>query len=257
MVTSFDIGADPCSKIGEMFVALAAGQPLRGKMLARLRQCIARTALKPVAALPSSSEWPEMAALVRLDLPLSFDTRPHLYLPEIFHVIVSLCGVGSLPVRRSVYALTINTIHALAKDPESNVDVLDRVLVILGSGEGRSLFGLPSDLFDSSLQEWDVSTSGEKLVAVLVGVIESAAPSLGEFFHVNSQQLILTGSSSSPDTANAWRARWTSLATAACFQHNPALQARQFLVLSFLGAASIDGDLVFQVSCLPHLQDYG
>jgi neurofibromin 1 len=188
MVTSFDIGseADPCSKIGEMFVGLAAGQPFRGKILARIRQCIARTALRPVATLPSSPEWLEMAALVRLDLPLSFDTRPHLYLPEIFHVIVSLCGVGTFPVRRSVYALTINTIHALARDPESDEEVLDRVLVVLGSGEGRLLFGLPSDLSDTtSVQEWDVSTSGDKLVAVLLGVIESAAPSLGEFFYAS------------------------------------------------------------------------
>lgn len=236
-----------------MLVGLAAGQSLRGKILARLRQCIARTALKPVAALPSSSEWPELTALLRLDLPLSFDTRPHLYLPEIFHVIISLCGLGSLPVRRSVYALTINTIHALAKDPESDVDVLDRMLVILGSGEGRSLFGLPHDLFDStSLQDWDVSTSGEKVVAVLVGVIESAAPSLGESSHASPRLHALTNTLYPPDTANAWRARWTSLATAACFQHNPALQPRQFLVLSFLGAASIDGDLVFQVSCPSH-----
>lgn len=182
MVTSFDIGseADPCPKVGEMLLALTAGQGLRGKLLARLRRCIARTAIKPVSSLPLSSEWPEMAALIRLDLPLSFDSRPHFYLPETLHIAISLCGAGPLAVRRSVHSFVVNTVHALAKDAESKTEILHKALVALGGSEGRSLFGIPGDS-TATLPEWDVLKSGERLISILMEVVEAAAPSLGAF----------------------------------------------------------------------------
>lgn len=44
-----------------------------------------------------------------------------------------------------------------------------------------------------------------------------------------------------------WRTRWASLATASCFQHNPALQPRAFVVLGALSSEETDLDLMFQL----------
>lgn len=45
-----------------------------------------------------------------------------------------------------------------------------------------------------------------------------------------------------------WKNRWASLASATCFQHNPPLQARAFVVLGALSSDDTDPDLFFQVS---------
>lgn len=173
---SFEAGSDgdPSPLLGEILIALSAGQGLRGKLLARLRQCLTRTALKPVLSLNESPEWPEMTALIRLDLPLSFDVKPHVYLPELCHIIVSLCCTGSLPMRRSVHALLLNTIHGLAKDVDIEENTLRATLEGLSGDKGRSIFGL-----DPLLPDFDVLSDGEVLVRALVQVIEVAAPYVG------------------------------------------------------------------------------
>jgi neurofibromin 1 len=195
-VTTCAPDTDPYSQFSEILVAVSAGTLLRGKLLARLRkvrpltsvwiaadlylsQAIARSSLKSYANLSLSPDWLEISTLVRFELALSFDSRvqAQLYLPDLCHIIVSVSGAGDYAARHAVRQLTANVVHSLTKDPSSEVNVgkLRSILETLTSTEGGD------DLFEVS--GGSSSRIGalphERLVALLVEVIEAAAPSIG------------------------------------------------------------------------------
>ncbi|CAH7670866.1 hypothetical protein BY996DRAFT_4641287 [Phakopsora pachyrhizi] len=211
---------------------------LQGKLLHRLRRAIARTTVLPVSSITESPEWPELAALVRIEMSISFyaHLQAQLYLPDILHVVTMLVGTGSAGQRSAVYAIVVNTLSCLCTSHEAGSEdsPLDSILKRLGQPASQALFGLyPSDIAlrypedDFSLREAVSSNSLESLVQILIEAVNVASSSL--------------------DTVNRWRSRWASLVTSTCFQANPALQPRAFLVLGHLLTEEVDDDLLFQV----------
>lgn len=142
-------------------------------------QVIARTAIKPVSTLAQSPEFAEIVALLRFDLALSFESKQQsqLFLPEIMHVAVSLVGTGPLVVRKAVLSLLVNTLHSLLREPEADIEALAGTMAILVGDESDQLFALSDS--DGALPVWTLLVDGERLVGLLVDVMESAAPSLG------------------------------------------------------------------------------
>ncbi|KAM0749716.1 hypothetical protein T439DRAFT_302673 [Meredithblackwellia eburnea MCA 4105] len=238
-ITAYDIGSssDPCPIVTEILVSLSAGNLLRGRVVSRLRKTLIRSTLKVVPSLPLNPDWPELAALLRIDLALAFDSRlgAQLYLPDVLHTCISLAATGPSEIRMAVQGLLVNTVHSLSKDTAADVPALRQILSTLTGPEAEHLFELTPPPALSSLDhpQWDVATAGQELVALMTQVIAAGAPTM--------------------DTANYWRARWTGLSTANCFQYNPSLQPRAYLVIGGVGVGhhvEMDADLndlIFQI----------
>jgi neurofibromin 1 len=221
---------------------------LRGKLLARLRRVIAKTAQTPaVGQLHENAAWKEIATLVRMNMVLSFTSRLEglIFLPELLHIILLLAGNGADATRHSIHGTAVNLIHSLCTDqsrdskpatstslaapgrvspPASGApDGLERLRVLLArfsEDEFLLLFGLPAGVanpFDASpdiVRDTPNNAAIEKLATILYDLPELAAPST--------------------DAANSWRARLTSLVTSTAFQYNPIIQSRAFLLLGCL-----------------------
>lgn len=210
-------------------------------------QVIAKTAQNPtVAQLHENAAWKEIATLVRMNMMLSFTNRLEalLYLPELLHVILLLCGNGVDATRYSIHGTAVNLMHSLCtEDPrdakegeQSRAEGLIKLRNLLSSfsdDETTRLFGLPPgpvSAFNASpdiVRETPDNASIEKLAAIMYDIAEMAAPST--------------------DTANSWRARLTSLVTSTAFQYNPIIQSRAFVLLGCLAQGEIDDDLLYQI----------
>ncbi|KAI9612051.1 hypothetical protein H4Q26_008141 [Puccinia striiformis f. sp. tritici PST-130] len=211
---------------------------LQGKLLHRLRRAIGRTTAHPVAIIADSPEWPEITALVRMEMSISFSAhiQAQLYLPDIFHIVTMLVGTGLASQRSAIYSIVINTLTCLCSLQGSNHEssALYAIVKRLGQPTVQGLFGLyPNDLAlrytedDFSFREPISSIALESIVQLLIEAVKVASPAI--------------------DTINRWRSRWASLVTSTCFQANPALQPRAFVVLGYLLTEEVDDDLLFQV----------
>ncbi|PLW05507.1 hypothetical protein PCASD_23830, partial [Puccinia coronata f. sp. avenae] len=211
---------------------------LEGKLLHRLRRAIGRTTAQPVALIADSPEWPEITALVRMEMSISFSAhlQAQLYLPDILHIVTMLVGTGLASQRSAIYSIVINTLTCLCslEGPNHESSALYAIIKRLGLPSVQALFGLyPNDLAlrytedDFGFREPISSIALESIVQLLIEAVKVASPAI--------------------DTVNRWRSRWASLVTSTCFQANPALQPRAFVVLGYLLTEEVDDDLLFQV----------
>lgn len=240
---------------------------LRGKLLARLRRAIGKTAHNPaVVSLHENMAWKEIAALSRMNMVLSFTTNrldALVYLPEVLHVVLLLAGNGADATRYAIRATVINLVHSLCTEDDQrdssanaaskrdvnvkgdapssagsvppNKQRLEALLEELAGDELAPLFGLPKGADGEALplatSEIVRATPDNLSIARLAGhiyeVADLAAPNI--------------------DTANSWRARLTSLVTSKAFQYNPIVQSRAFILLGCLAQGEIDDDLLYQI----------
>ncbi|ORY28775.1 hypothetical protein BCR39DRAFT_533800 [Naematelia encephala] len=214
---------------------------IRGKVIAKLRKLLAQTYLKPSATLADNAAWADICTLARLNAALAFNTTSsldtQLFLPELFHIITLLTGVGSVDMRQTVYGLLVNVVQSLAMTPASGEGdglALQVLLRQCQSPEMTACFGLRR--VAGGLELTNVPAVGEG--DALLQNAEQVASLLGE---------IMSAAAVSMDCGNAWRARWMGLVVATCFQHNPATQPQAFTVLGFLARDEVDEDLVYQI----------
>ncbi|KAK0555397.1 Ras GTPase activating protein ira2 [Tilletia horrida] len=226
---------------------------LRGKLLARLRRVVAKTAHSAqagsTALLHEHVAWKEIETLVRMNMMLSFTNRLEvmLYLPEFLHIILLLAGNGVDATRSAIYGTAINVMHSLCtEDPRERdskkspdfgspegVSKLRALLQSFAEEDVTKLFGLPRgevNAFNASssvIRESPDNSAIEKLALLMYNITEIAAPCM--------------------DTANSWRARLTSLVTSTAFQYNPIIQSRAFVLLGCLAQGEIDDDLLYQI----------
>ncbi|KAI9261580.1 hypothetical protein BDA99DRAFT_547292 [Phascolomyces articulosus] len=234
------VGSTQAEAMADTFVTLS-NVAVRGKVISRLRKVLQKTSFKPTRMLTDHPTWTEIAVLIRFILMLSFNNRGPVksYIPEIFHVVSLVVGVGSTMMRASVHGLVVNMIQSLCTSmplTETNVKKLQLVLTELSDSKARLLFGLlkpHANAFTinnetlTDITEPIQLASLETIVNQLLEVLHCGAPSI--------------------DVANAWRARWMSLVASTAFQFNPAIQPRAFVVLGCLGREEIDDDLLYQI----------
>jgi neurofibromin 1 len=210
-------GDDDRTEILGSVVASLGTITIRGKLLSRLRKALNRTSLRPTRHLPDNTVWGEICVLLRLCLSTSFDSgvQPHLYLPELFHLVTMLANTGSPDMRLMVHRLLINTIHAMCTTFTLEESKMTRLKVLLLSiSEPRN-----DTLFNVTPRE-GVSVSSLQ---------DSNMPAL------NATESL------------AWRSRWMSLVASTAFQSNPAIQPRAFTVMGCLAREDVDDDLLYQV----------
>lgn len=167
---------------------------VRSKLVSYLRKVINRTSLMPSRFLTDHPSWPEIAILIRFILMLSFNNQGPIkqIVPEIFHVVSLLVGVGSTLVRATVHGVVVNMIQSLCTSlplPAANIQKLQLLLSELSESKCRLLFGLnrsnvnafmivPETLNDTnepiSLQSLEI------IIGKLSEAMTYAAPTIGK-----------------------------------------------------------------------------
>lgn len=109
-------------------------------------------------------------ALIQFDLALSFDISAELCLPELFHVVVSVVGLGSSSFRQAMRALLINTVNVLASGEGVDISALRKKQHEMSNSD--ALFGLEDGGFD-------IHTAGPQLIFALTTILAAAASSEG------------------------------------------------------------------------------
>lgn len=234
-------GSEKAEGAADILVSLSS-TAVRGKVVARLRKSIGQTCVKPTSILSDSPSWNEICTLARINLALAFsppnalDTQ--LFLPDLFHTIVLISGIGPVMMRQIVYGLVINILQSLATIAaagDMDATTLQHLLQRAQQPEMIHAFGLmqnPGSLELAGATHWD----------------PTGVPHLDSLDQVtNFLGDVLTAGSPSMDCANAWRARWMGLVAATCFQHNPATQPQAFIALGYLAQDDVDDDVVYQI----------
>lgn len=186
------VGSPQAEAMADTFVTLS-NVAVRGKVISRLRKVLQKTSFKPTRVLTDHPTWTEIAVLLRFILMLSFNNRGPVksYVPEIFHIISLVVGVGPTIVRASVHGLVANIVQSLCTSMplnEGNIKKLQLLLTELSDSKSRLLFGLlkphanaftitPETLNDIS--EPIHLSSLETIVNHLLEVLQYGAPSIG------------------------------------------------------------------------------
>ncbi|KAI8975358.1 hypothetical protein BDF20DRAFT_914298 [Mycotypha africana] len=236
----YGMGSTQTEALADTLVTLS-NVTVRSKLVSYLRKVIHRTSFKPTRFITDHPSWVEIAILVRFTLMITFNNRGPIkrFVPELFHIVTLIAGVGNTVVRSSVHGIVVNMIQSLCTSTPlsaANIKKLQLILTELSESKCRLLFGLNrtnANAF-SITSETLIETiepisllSLEIIVSKLLEVINYAAPTA--------------------DIANYWRARWMSLVASTAFQFNPAVQPRAFIVLGYLGREEIDDDLLYQI----------
>lgn len=187
------VGSTQAEAMADTFVTLS-NVAVRGKVISRLRKVLQKTSFKPTRVLTDHPTWTEIAVLLRFILMLSFNNRGPVksYVPEIFHIVSLVVGVGPTMVRASVHGLVINMIQSLCTSMplnETNVKKLQLLLTELSDSKSRLLFGLLKSHTNAFTITTETLTdtaepiqlgSLETIVNHLLEVLHNGAPSTGK-----------------------------------------------------------------------------
>ncbi|KAI8647143.1 hypothetical protein BD408DRAFT_358792 [Parasitella parasitica] len=234
------VGSMQAEALADTLVTLS-NVTVRSKLTSYLRKIIHRTSFKPTRSLTDHPSWPEIAILVRFVLMLSFNNRGPVkrVVPELFHIVSLIAGVGSTVMRASVHGIVVNMIQSLCTSmplSAANVKKLQLLLIELSESKSRLLFGLNR----SNANAFTITpeTLNDTVEPISLLSLESIVSKLSE---------VINYAAPTADIANFWRARWMSLVASTAFQFNPAVQPRAFIVLGYLGREEIDDDLLYQI----------
>ncbi|KAI8066538.1 hypothetical protein BC940DRAFT_368136 [Gongronella butleri] len=234
------VGSPQAEAMADTFVTLS-NVAVRGKVISRLRKVLQKTSFKPSRTLTEHWSWTEIAVLLRFILMLSFNNRGPVrsYVPEIFHIVSIVVGVGPTIIRASVHGLVVNMIQSLCTAiplPDANIQHLQMQLTEFSDSKFRLLFGLNKSHANAFTLTADTMNDTSEPIQLMA--LQNVILQLLE---------VIKWAAHTPDLANAWRARWMSLVASTAFQYNPAIQPRAFVVLGCLGREEVDDDLVYQI----------
>lgn len=186
------VGSPQAEAMADTFVTLS-NVAVRGKVISRLRKVLQKTSFKPTRSLIEHWTWTEIAVLVRFILMLSFNNRGPVksYVPEIFHVVSLVVGVGPTIIRASVHGLVVNMIQSLCTSmplPEVNIQRLQLLLTEVSDSKVRLLFGLHKSHANAFTLTPDTMNDAaepiqllalESVITQLLDVLHWGAPSSG------------------------------------------------------------------------------
>ncbi|CAG8637906.1 2796_t:CDS:10, partial [Cetraspora pellucida] len=185
------IGTAQAEIVANTMVTLSS-MNVRGKIIARLRNTIAKTSQDHTRNLTDNQAWTEIAILIRFNLMLSFSNRAYvqIYLPELFHIISILIATGPPLIRASVHGLIVNLVQSLCTAQPlapDNYRRLTLLLTELSEPNFKFFFGLnhsPGNAFlisaESTRDMPDTMplSSLETVIQALLEVIICGAPSI-------------------------------------------------------------------------------
>ncbi|KAF7723612.1 Ras GTPase activating protein ira2 [Apophysomyces ossiformis] len=236
----YGIGTPQAEALADTIVTLA-NATVRKKLVLRLRRILHRTSFSPTRCLSVHTAWVEVAVLVRFILMFSFNSHGPVRscIPELFHIVSLVAGIGPTLVRASVHGIVVNVIQSLCTTMplnEGDTKKLQLLLSELSGSKYRLLFGLSNPRADAFTINPETMTDDRE--PMQLASLEMVVSRLLEVVQYGSV---------STDLANAWKTRWMSLVTSSVFQFNPAVQPRIFVVLGVLGDQEIDDDLLYQI----------
>ncbi|KAJ3055682.1 Ras GTPase activating protein ira2 [Rhizophlyctis rosea] len=258
---SHGLGANQTEVLANTLITLASVNSyfIPGKIISRLRKAIASTSIHCAPTLVDHPTWNEIAVLLRFVLMLSFNDRLNVrqFLPELFHVVSMLVGIGAPIVRSSVHGIVVNTVQTLCTAGDLDQTSLATLRVLLsefsdertmtlfglgGTGLGQSQYGNATDwsvtVGNSAFLFTGESLNGEMVRDVPLGSLETI---------VNSLLDVMTYGAADAELSATWKSRWMSLIASTAFQYNPAIQPRAFIALGCLARDDVDDDLLYQI----------
>ena len=280
---SHGLGANQTEVLANTLITLASVNSyyIPGKIISRLRKAIASTSIHCAPTLVDHPTWNEIAVLLRFVLMLSFNDRLNVrqFLPELFHVVSMLVGIGSPIVRSSVHGIVVNTVQTLCTVGDLDQTSLATLRVLLSEFSDEkttALFGLGgAGLVHSqygNAAEWSVTVSNsaflftgeslngevvrdvplgslETIVNSLLDVMTYGAADAGDYVKCFSTAVANLTECWKPlsELSATWKSRWMSLIASTAFQYNPAIQPRAFIALGCLARDDVDDDLLYQI----------
>lgn len=198
------VGSPQAEAMADTFVTLS-NIAVRGKVVSRLRKVLQKTSFKPTRTLTDHWTWNEIAILIRFVLMLSFNNRGPVksYVPEIFHIVSLVVGVGPTIIKASVHGLVVNIIQALCTTmpiQDANVKKLQLILSEMSDTKYRLLFGLfktHTNAFTLSADTLNDASESVSLMSLetivnnLLEVINYSAPSSGIIYYTTHYSSIL------------------------------------------------------------------
>lgn len=187
------VGSPQAEILADTLVTLS-NTTVRSKLISFLRKVIHKTSFKPTRSLTDHTSWPEIAILVRFVVMLTFNNRGPVKqsVPELFHIVSLLAGVGSTVIRSSIHGVVVNMIQSLCTSmplSAANVKKLQLLLTELSESKFRLFFGLnrsntnafmiTSETLNDSMEPISLS-SLEMIVSKLSEAINYAAPTTGK-----------------------------------------------------------------------------
>jgi hypothetical protein len=143
--TEYPVGGPETDQICNTFVTLASSddQNISGILFAKMRQSLSAC---NVMQLTEYALWKEICLGTRFMLHVSFnDVNQHVFLPDIFHILSLIVGLGPRIIRRNVYSTLLNILQKLLSDPsigESQRSVMEISLHKFSDQKFYKLFGI-------------------------------------------------------------------------------------------------------------------
>ncbi|KAH8826519.1 hypothetical protein DL96DRAFT_1529897 [Flagelloscypha sp. PMI_526] len=212
---------------------------VKSRILNKLRKALHKTAPRQFKSFADAPTWNEIATLIRLVIAVAHDDRHNvnnqLFLPEIFHLMTLVSGIGPTLIRKSIYGVLMNLLQALffTATDESQIPNLMRVTLQAQTEQTLRCFGLRRESDNSEYANWD-ATSDKAIIENMESLVRFLEDILGA---VAGSQGVL----------NVWRARWMSLVTSTAFQLSPAIQMRSFTAIGLLATSDVDEDFLYQM----------
>ncbi|KAG8870177.1 Ras GTPase activating protein ira2 [Serendipita sp. 405] len=235
------IGSTRCTLAAETIVVISSIS-VRGKILSKLRKAIGKTTLRPSQTLVSNTSWNEVAAISRLVLYASYNTKipahNQLFVAEMAHIITLLAGSGPVLMRTTIHSMAMNLVQALFVSKADDTSVAPKLKQLLEEGHGSNvlkMFGLVSY---GPIGEYGLPDSTSDTLSI--DKLEELAKFMLKILSLGAQ------SSSGSNLINVWRARWMSLVVSTAF-HCSYIQSRAFIVMGILANSDVDDDLVYQI----------
>lgn len=186
------VGSAEAENLANTLVTLS-NVTVRARLISVLRKVLYRTSLNPTQSMTSHPSWPEIAILVRFILMLSFNNRgpTKRLVPEVFHIVTLVAGVGCTIIRASIHGIAVNMIHSLCTSMsigDANLKKLQLILTEMSEHKSRLLFGINrsnSNAFSITPETLNDNLepisllSVESIVNKLAEVLSCAAPTAG------------------------------------------------------------------------------
>ncbi|KAH9939229.1 uncharacterized protein BXZ73DRAFT_88953 [Epithele typhae] len=232
-------GSVRCERLADTMSALSSIN-VRGRVLARIRRVIGKTAGKPTKTLADNIHWNEIACLTRLVLVVGNSAKNvvqcQMFVPELMHIVMLIAATGQLYVRGNVYGMVTHLLHSLYSLRISETTASPEIVSMVDeccTPEGMRLFGLAKPTPTSDYVLYDPPSA-----RAMIDDLENLTRLL-------LKVMVVVGGSTG--LLNTWRARWMSLITSSAFQLSPAVQSRAFVALGILATADVDDDLLYQM----------
>ncbi|KAI9204553.1 uncharacterized protein BJ171DRAFT_423956 [Polychytrium aggregatum] len=230
-----------------------------GRILGRIRKALQYSSTTPARCLVDHPVFAEIMTLSRYILNLSFNDS-HMarqYLPDLFHIVTCLLGLGPPLFRSTIHGIAVNVVQSLCTSTghaHPNGPQLFQILKDFSESKLLTAFALSGyNHLQYQLGSTSVTVNFTANTRTGLGSSDNLMDVSREVLLTNLEDVFQTLLSAlnlaAKDARQAamWKSRWMSLVSGTAFVFNPALQPRTFVALGCLAGRDTDDDLLYQI----------